>query len=105
MKRRAPAQSPAPRAFWYPRTMSFVPGMGSLPLRGRGGRVLPARHDRPARDPEPEEAAHPRDVDPGQDDIPARPLDLRRRCVEVLDEDVVHAARGLLGPGGPDAAA
>src|SRR5437773_11764054 len=56
---RAPAQSPPPRAFWYPRTTSFALGIGSLLLGGRGGRVLPARHGWPARDAEPEEAAHP----------------------------------------------
>src|SRR5947209_11837758 len=60
--RRAPAQSPPPRAFWYPRTTSFALGIGSLFLWGRGGGVLPARHNRPAWDPEPEEATHPGDV-------------------------------------------
>src|SRR2546427_12747788 len=75
--RRAAAQSPPPRAFWYPRTTSLALGIGSLLLAGRGRGVLPARHDRPARGAEPEKAAHPGDIDPRQDDLPARALDLR----------------------------
>src|SRR3989441_3478247 len=35
--RRAPPQSPPPRAFWYPRTLAFAPGLGSLLPRGTGG--------------------------------------------------------------------
>src|SRR5439155_10514693 len=94
--RRAPAQSPPPRAFWYPRTTSFAPAIGSLLLGGRGERILPAGHDRPARDAEPEEAAHSGDVDPGQDDLSAGASDLRRGRIEISDKDVVHAARNLL---------
>src|SRR2546427_8755120 len=68
--RRAPAQSPPPRAFWYPRTTSFALGMGSLLLGGRGGRNPPARPDRPPPGAGTEKTAPPRGGGPGQHQLP-----------------------------------
>src|SRR6266480_3891973 len=89
---RAPAMSPLPSAFWYAVTMSFAFAIYSRSFGSAG-------------DPEPEEAPHPRDVHPRQDDLSASPHDLPRGSVEVVHADVVHAARDLLRLHRPDAPA
>src|SRR5205823_6576704 len=101
---RAPAMSPFPSAFWYAITMSFAFVIYSRSF-GNAGASCHAARIGPPGDPEPEEAPHPRDVHPRQDDLSAGPHDLPRGPVEVVHADIVHAARDLLRLHRPDAPA